>query len=78
MDGKMRELLIRTEEEKIASKNKNGLEYLHSILVQNKPQYEALIGKDGKSGILNEVIAKSKTHGLITEGDIHNLIEAAK
>lgn len=81
---KVRELLIRTDEEKISSTNNNGFKYFRDILVEKKRinkdtnAYEALIWKDEKSGILNKVIEKTKTNELITEWDIYELIQSAK
>lgn len=83
------EAIREDDAEKICDVDEHGLaklrtEILGIILQKNKTKqdpknfemYEALVGKDGKGGLLETIIGKASKKAFITESDIYDLMSA--
>jgi hypothetical protein len=79
--GAAKEWAILDNRERIDSKNSNGFALFQSDIRVKDEQIEnsaSLIGEDGKSGIVGELVKKTSKHEKITEADIHKLMSATK
>lgn len=79
LDAGLRNLLMTEDREKISNADKIGLEAFQkelqgAVLEKKTENPETLLGKDNKSGLLGELIAKCVREEPIIESDIHKLI----
>ena len=83
LDAGMRNLLVTEDREKISNADKTGLGAFQKelqIAVQEKKtkNTETLLGTDGKSGVIGDLIGKTVREEPLIESDIHKLIAATE